>query len=42
MKTDILTLALVVFFVGVFISALDLGDFFTAENSDLVVAIESR
>lgn len=42
MKTDIVTLAIVVFCVGVLISALDLGDLFSAENNDLVVALESR
>ncbi len=42
MKTDIVTLAIVVFCVGVFISALDLGEVFSSENNDLVVALESR
>lgn len=42
MKTDIVTLAIVVFCVGVLISALDLGDVFSPENNDVVVALESR
>ncbi len=42
MKTDIVTLAIVVFCVGVFISALNLGELFSAESNDQVVAVEAR
>lgn len=42
MKTDIVTLAIVVFCVGVFISALDLGELFSVESNDQVVAVEAR
>lgn len=42
MKTDIITVVILVFCVGVLISALGLGDFFSADQAATVLVQQSR
>lgn len=42
MKTDIITVVILVFCVGVLISALGLGDFFSADQAATTVVQQSR
>lgn len=42
MKTDIITVVILVFCVGVLISALGLGDFFSADQTATAIVQQSR
>lgn len=42
MKTDIITVVILVFCLGVLVSALNLGEIFSADQSENTVALQSQ